>query len=390
MRFHFRGFVVAAIALASLVVTGCGENGSATYVYGPYSAQRSDSDYDRHPSRARGILAESLRLGERLVYATDVDPELTVGRGGGVMVDHTGVTGTMLSGPQQTALDDFQVLAGFGAIAANKPYTKAEQPEKFLAVSILSFADEQTAAAAARAMERMDFETNTDNAPVTVDAYPGALNHWRPGVPSVGSWLASKSLVIRVLAELPEPDLGRLTDMVARTLRRQLAELETFTPTPASEIAALRQDPEGLLMQLVATGDFTPDDRNFAVYGPRTFALLLGNPATDREANRDVTAIAVSYNKFLYRLRDGPAATAFADYENGLRGDAEYVPMRGIANRPTITCAQGTVVPQRQVEARRYRCVIRRDEFVAIVYSNADTDVRQLAAAQYALLGERS
>lgn len=389
MRFLFNRFAAATLGLMMIgTLLACGSNSSAAD-YGPYPAHRIDGIFDDRPSRARGILAESLRLGERVVLANDIDSELTVGRGGGVLVDHHGSKqGALLSGPQESALENYDVTAGFGALAANKPHSGEDEPEKFLAVSLIEFPDEQTAAAAARDMARADFQAVDTNTPVTVGSYPQALSHWQPGVPTVGSWMAWKSLVIRVLAELPDPDLGRLTDMVTRTYQRQLAELESFTATSAVNLPKLSLDPEKLLPRLVKTGDYTPNERTFALYGPRAFALLVDNPATSFNANaaRGVTAIGVSHNKFLYLARDSAAATGLAADLADRRGTVEYVPMRGIRD-VTATCSQAKS-PAPILEARRFRCIVVRDDLVALLYSNQETDIRRLASAQYAVMAD--
>ncbi|WP_306356514.1 MULTISPECIES: hypothetical protein [unclassified Nocardia] len=381
-----------ALAATAIVSAGCSDgNKDPARDFGPYPAQRIDGDYDDHPSRARGILVESLRLGEHLAYASEIDPVLTEGRGGGVIADYRGVS-SMISSPQRFALDDFSVLGAYGAIAADKGYGGDDQTETMLSITLIALPDEKSAAAAAAAMARADFETNADNVPVTVDAYPAALSHWRPGVPTIGSWLAWKSVVIRVFARIPEPNLEQLVDSATRAYGKQLADLESFTPTPEADIPNLRMDPDKLLPRLIKTGDYTPHDRLFAVYGPRAYSLLVDNPA-DALANyssRGVSSVAVSDNKFLFQLSDSAQAADVVAYLASVDDGLGYVPLRGVSGVPDITCHRATQPSTTQKEARRFRCLIARDEFVAQVFSNQETDVRQLAAAQYAALGEGS
>ncbi|MBF6235779.1 hypothetical protein IU474_01615 [Nocardia otitidiscaviarum] len=383
---------MALAAAVAVVSVGCsGENRDPGRDFGPYSAQRTNDDYDDHPSRARGILVESLRLGEHLAFASEIDPALTVGRGGGVIADYQGVS-SMISAPQRSALDGFPVLGAFGAIAADKSYGGDDQTETMLSITLIALPDEQIAATAAAAMARADFETNTDNVPVTVDAYPNALSHWRPGVPTIGSWLVWKSLVIRVYARVPEPNLERLVDAATRAYRKQLANLESFTPTPEAEVPNLRMDPGKLLPLLVKTGDSTPGDRDFAVYGRRAYSLLAGDPAEAlaNYSSRGVSAIAVSDNKFLFQLSDPDEAAEVVEYLAGVDDGLGYVPIRGVSGLPDITCHRATQPSTTQKEARRFRCLITRDGFVAKVFSNQESDIRRLAAAQYAVLGEGS
>ncbi|MFF2552627.1 hypothetical protein ACFVUS_16595 [Nocardia sp. NPDC058058] len=388
MRFRSGRFAVAALG-AVLLVSGCGGNSDDGVDYGSYPTHRISGDFDQRPSRARGILAESLRLGERIVLGNEVDPDLTAGRGGGVLVDSTGIDDSTLSGPQRAALKGYSILGGYSALSGNKPFDPAETSKKFLAVSLLAFPDEQTAAAAARDMEHADFLINPDNVPVVLDAYPAAINHWRPGVPTLGSWISWKSVVIRVFAELPEPDFGKLAQQVTKALQLQLAALERFTPTAASDLPNLRLDPDGLLPRLVKTDDYTPDEHTFAVYSTRAFAAASAKPAADFEANssRGLTSIAVSYNKMLYRLRDNTAAIEFTRHFIEAT-QTDFTPMKGVAERDSISCAQLKEPNPRSPDASRYRCLITRGEYVAKVFSNTDIDVRRLAAAEDSILSD--
>lgn len=378
--------VVFAILAAA---TGCGGTTEAAPGYGPYPAHRVDGDYDRVPSRARGILTESLRLGEHIAYPADIDPDLSQGHGGGVVADFLGVDET-LSTPQQQALKSYRVLGGFAALASNKPYLDNSAPRKFLSVAVLAFPDAATATSAAADMEHADFQADTDNVPVAVDAVPGAISHWRPGVANLGSWLAWKSLVIRVLAELPTPDLGSLTDLVARTYRRQEAALDSFTPTPATDVPALALDSGALLPRLVKTGDYVPDGKEFVVYGPHAYAVLSTSPTADAAdyTAHGVTAIAVSHNKYLYRTRDAAAAADLARSLSTHDGDSRYELIHGVPGQPDTTCAQATKSDGLILSPRRFRCLIVRAALVAEVYANTDIDVRQLAAAQFAVMGD--
>nr|WP_040855457.1 hypothetical protein [Nocardia niigatensis] len=335
------------------------------------------------------MLAESLRLGEHIMYGTDIDPELKVGRGGGVFANYLGVQHSVISGPEANAADAHDPLAAFGALSANKSNT-ADQSQKFLATSLLEFPDEAAAAAAATDMDRADFQANSDNVPVAVDAFPSAISHWRPGVPTLGSVMAYKTLVIRVYAQLPDPNLGQLVDMVTRSYQRQIDLLANYTPTPAADLPKLQIDPDKLLTRIVRTDDPTPVAMKFAVWGVHAYSALLGSPAADAAMNTDhgVTAVAVSYNKRLFKMRDAATAVKYAGYLGEPHDDAESTPISGVSGLSDVACRQLSKPSPNSLEARRFRCVVTRGAYVAMVYSNTDTDVRQLAAAQYSIMGE--
>ncbi|MEV6063521.1 hypothetical protein AB0L62_26260 [Nocardia asteroides] len=382
---RYRSRCLAALLSLTLLTAACGDE-SAELDHGGYALEPVPGDFDDAPSRVRGSLVESVRIGERLVFAERVDPDLVEGDGGGVVVGVRGVD-ELLSGVQKTALQPFDVLAGFGAIGSNgRPDN--EQQHKLLSITILSLPDAEQAGAAAQAMAAADFGANTENAPLPLPDYPAALSHWRPGVPTVGSWLVWKNLVIRLYAKVVDPRPEVLTDLLTRTYRAQLAELDTFVPTPAAELAALKLDSEHLLTRVVKTGEYWPDRWDFLVYGPRTYALLLDKPSARlREFEQSkIDAVAVSYNKFLHRASDEQAARTYAEAEEKLLLSADFTPMAAVSAPAGVSCYRASRPNTEVSAARRFACLVRYDEFVVRVYSNQETDVRQLAVAQYALL----
>ncbi len=382
---RYRSRCVVALLSLTLLIAACGDE-SAALDHGGYALDPIPGDFDDAPSRVRGSLVESVRIGERLLFADRVDPDLVEGDGGGVVVGVRGVD-ELLSGVQQTALQPFDVQAGFGAIGSNGR-SDNEQQHKLLSITILSLPDAEQAGAAAQAMAAADFGANTENAPLPLPDYPAALSHWRPGVPTVGSWLVWKNLVIRLYAKVVDPRPEVLTDLLTRTYRAQLAELDTFVPTPAADLAALKLDSEHLLTRVVKTGEYWPDRWDFLVYGPRTYALLLDKPSARlREFEQSkIDAVAVSYNKFLHRASDEQTARTYAEAEERLLLSADFTAMSEVPGPDGVSCYRASRPNTEVSAARRFACLVRRDEFVVRVYSNQETDVRQLAVAQYALL----
>lgn len=382
---RYRSRCLAALLSLALLTAACGDD-SAVLDHGDYALEPVPGDYDDAPDRLRGSLAESVRIGERVLFADRVDPELAVGDGGGVIVGLHGVT-DMLSGVQRQALLPFDVLAGFGATGSNGQPDN-EQKEKYLSIAILSLPDADQANAAAQAMAAADFGANTENAPVPLPDYPAALSHWRPGVPTVGSWLVWKNLVIRVFVKVVDPRPEVLGDLLTRTYRAQLAELDGFVPTSAADVATLKIDSGQLLTRLVKTGEYWPGKWEFVVYGPRVSALMLDKPTVrlrEFEAS-SVGAVAVSYNKFLHRAGDERAAHTFAAAEEKQLLDADYTAISNGSGLPGVSCYRAARPSTTVIDARRFACLVRHNEFVVRVYSNQETDIRQLAVAQYALL----
>lgn len=385
MLVRYRSRCLAALLSLALLTAACGDE-PAALDHGGYALEPVPGDFDDAPSRVRGSLVESVRIGERLLFADRVDPDLIEGDGGGVVVGPNGVD-ELLSGVQKTALDPFDVLAGFGAIGSNGQLDN-EQKDKLLSITILSLPDAEQAGAAAHAMAAADFGANAENAPLPpLPEYPAALSHWRPGVPTVGSWLVWKNLVIRVYAKVIDPRAEVLTDLLTRTYRAQLAELDTFVPTPPADLATLKLDSGHLLTRMVKTGEYWPDRWEFMVYGPRSYALLLDKPSArlrDFEAS-SIDAVAVAHNKFLHRAKDQDAAQTHAENEEKVLLAADYTAITAPA-LAGVSCFRAARPNTEVSAARRFVCVVRRNEFVVRMYSNQESDVRQLAVAQYALL----
>ncbi|MFD4428498.1 hypothetical protein [Nocardia sp. NPDC058497] len=387
MRFGLSRVAVPAVLLVSVLVA-CGDE-SVGPDYGPYSTARIPADYDAGLSNGRGILVESLRLGERVSFADQIDPDLTSTGSGGVLVDHRGLVPgrNILSGAQSAAAGKHDILGAFGVFADNGQ--AADKDAKFVSISLLAFPSEDIARTAVAEMARADFEQNPGNQPLVLPEYPGALTHWYPSVPTVGSWLTWKSLVIRVYAKVLEPRADLLSEVVAKTYRTQLADLAGFTPTPQADLAALRIDPDGLLARVVQTGEAELDDKTFAVYGPRALALMMSRPskalATFRAAS--VSQIAVAHDHYLRRTGSPEIAAAEADRLTR-EGNEDYLAMPGIESLPTVSCWKAKFPLRGSHKASRFKCIVYRGVDLALVYSYLESDVRHLAAAQYALLAQ--
>ena len=124
---------LAPLLSLTLLTAACGDNAAPDH--GDYALEPVAGDYDDAPNTVRGTLVESVRIGERLLFADRVDPQLTYGNGGGLIVGVHGVD-DLLSGVQRTALGPFDVLAGYGAIASNGQ-SDNESKHKLLSIAIL-------------------------------------------------------------------------------------------------------------------------------------------------------------------------------------------------------------------------------------------------------------
>ncbi|MFF2552646.1 hypothetical protein ACFVUS_16690 [Nocardia sp. NPDC058058] len=369
----------------------CGNDGKATdhdstLDVGTYSTQPLDSSYDDRPSYGRGVLVESLRLGARAAFGSEIAPEFSAGHGGIVLATEDGIRNA--DGIMAPAMAPFHPMGAFITDAAETPYVGEHDKHYELSIGLVSFPDEQSATDAAVALAQNDLGMNGKNELVGLPDYPAALSHWRPGVPNLGSWMAWKSVVIAVFVQSRQANLDQLTAFVSKAYQQQLAKLDGYVPVARDQLPMLKLDQDKLLTRLVKTNDARPDQRDFAVYSPRGFAGLGTDPvAAAREyGDAGVKAIAVSDNKYLYDLRDTAAAR---DFTTRLAKDptiSKFVPMAGVPGAADISCFKATQPNPTVAAARRFRCVIPHEEVVAEVFSTEESDVRQLAAAQYTVL----
>lgn len=397
---RFRLHRLAAVAVAAVVAgtaAGCGGNDSpagnsaSATDFGPYSAQPPANSYDNGPSRARGQLVESLRLGEHIVFGSEIAPEVSAQRFAQVPLGERGSWDSGIQPHQMQAALPFNPYAGFISEMSETPYLGAHLAHPMVRVTLLAFPDDASAAAAAPAMAAADFALNSENTPVSVPDQPTALTHWIPNYADIGSWLAYKSVVIHVIAQSEEKSLDKLTALLSKTYQAQVRKLANYAPVALADVENLPLDRDKLLTRLVSTDNTTADGRTFAVYGPTVFAVMTStDPATlARELeSRGVTAIAVSDNKYLYKLRDADARKGFATSLIDTPTVSKYARMDGISDAPELTCFQAAAPNPTEAQARRYRCLIPHENLIAEVFSDQEADVRHLAAAEYALLKE--
>lgn len=384
-RYRARGLAV----LTSLVlgVSGCGEATPAPDL-GPYSTARAAADYDGKASAARGILVESLRIGERLVFAQQIDSDLTHGRGGGVIVDHAGASGP-LSPAARTALQPFEVLGGYSAVAGNSAQL-GQQPGKSLTVTVLALPSDELAVAAAQAMAAADFGSEAGNSMLAIPNVLAAQGYWQSRVKIATAWTTWKSLVLVVNAKFENARASQLVDMLDRTVKEQVSGLSGFMPTRSADLPNLKMDPDELLTDLVRTGTNTPDKLEFAVYGPRAYALLLDRPSQRLSEYREfkVDAVAVAHNNQLFRAEDGDAADSLQHaIESELKATG-YESMDAGAGVTGVPCYRATQPDARVIDARHYACLLRHGAYVWRINGNQEVPVRQMAAAQAALSRE--
>jgi hypothetical protein len=407
--------VMAAVAVSAVLVAGCGGNGGK-----PAASSSSPSpsvawsildtgSYSKLPrklgpvaSEEEGRMAEAQRMSEAVADPSTLDPSLVVETDRGPLISPSDVARDIALN-QNPVIEP--VLKKYGMICAHFALARSEKIRsapgapavdlKTIVIMLVRFPDEAAAGNAAVEMDAVDFAVSPQNVPVPITKYPQAHGHWRPSHPSMASTLAHGPFVIQVEAQNPTPNLQTLTDMVEKTFDAEIALLDRFQPTPVNQIGTLPRDPDKLLGRLV---DLTPGTEpslslRFGSLGANGASSLQNErERKDRvyeKAGVDLIAYwAVDKQGFadIVRARDRDAASTLMDQD--ISGDSEKHdhPIDGPQGLPDAKCFERKKDAYKDDLSGRFACYLRYDRYEAYVVSGDATDVRQRAAAQYALL----
>lgn len=387
-------------------VTGCGatiggwagpsEIDVRTLDVGSYDVRPLDIHVDFRPGFVNAPQAAGMRLADYVVTADQVDPRLTKREkagsfSAGVLADAIGDGAEMVA----TAKRD-TMLYGFSTAGSDKDsgwgfsgWPKPEKPSStVLALSVMQFNDAAGAARAATDFFNTDFALYKDqNQPVPLAKYPDAHAHWRPGTPSIRSFLAHGSYVVSVLALTPAPDLNSLTALTEKALDTEFPLLDRLPPITDEDTVKLPWDPDYLLSRALNTGQTGRpqygDDNG--VFGPH--AVLHYMP--DRKiAAQSVAALkanefAKTADALVLRTDDADAAKKAVTDRITFQGGGPAVDP--VPKVPASTCVENTGRETGFGGPKRYTCIVAYRNYVGYVTSNQLVDVHQRAAAQYAL-----
>ncbi|MFC9996741.1 hypothetical protein [Nocardia sp. NPDC127526] len=384
--------ITTATCLAlTAVLAGCGTEGTPvageidvrTLDAGSYPVNRYSYD---QPAGDKAALLEGMRMAEAVVPTARIDQSLSHGRGGLVLKDVQDVIGVSnLSSSARPILENRGFLAGFAASGSDKP-DKADDTvdptSTAVTLRLLRFPSTDNAKLAAREIADADFNVALEqNRKLTLPEYPDAFIHWRPGVANIGVSMARKEFVISVFLMRPQAQEADLLAWVKKTLDAEVAAVDAFQATPENAIDALPVDPGGMLAR-VLTSDrdkHTPDPDVFAVFG----ANMLIHPAGDQNLrtrlvqDTGMDAMASVDDNFLFRARD---AAASAELASGLIASLGETTDNGAApdKVPGAKCVKR--------KSGDYRCYVVYKRYVGVVNAETESEVRTMAAAQYALL----
>jgi hypothetical protein len=401
---------IAMVAGISALVGGCGGTGSpppkppTSSKPAPAAVDLSTLDTGKYSTIPRklgqvlsedeGRIAEATRMGEAVIDPTKVDPSL-VKKSFSESSASASEAAHDISRNGRAIVEP--VLTKYGMIALHLEQAASEEEgmdRKLISVILLRFPDETSAGSAAVEMDAADFAVNRENVAVPITKYPTAHGHWRPSDPTMASTMAHGPFVVQVNVENPTPNLQTLTGMVEKTFDEEIALLDKFQPTPVNGIAKLPKDPDGLIGRLVnLTPGIEPTlSKSVGTYGPN--GALTNQTERQHKARVYETAgvdrLALWYDDKLgyseiLRARDPDAATKLLNDLIATNADPD-VPIDGPRGLPDAKCFENKNPDESGQPELRFYCKVPYDRYVAVVSSADQADVRQRAAAQYALL----
>jgi hypothetical protein len=347
-----------------------------------------------------GRIIESVRMGEGVINPYDIDKAFSFGHPSPVPTpgDTTGI----LAEAARPVLTNRGMIAGY-TVGGSDIVDAGLQPiigkSKSLRITVLRLPDVAAAGSAAQEIESADIAISPDNVAVSIPKHAGALSHWRPQVPTLGTTIAHGQYVVALYIIHPTPDLPAMTAIATATLDAELARLDQFVPTPADKLSSLGFDGDGMLRRTLPAQpgrwpypSITAIDRGTVagyggahaasgvVYGPSgadQWTRDISDTSPDRAV---VDSMAVVDDRWVLRLQDPRRARAYFDASSAeFAKTAEVVPAPKAV--PDAACFRS-----RDARLEYYYCQVMDGRYVANVNATDEKTVQQMAAAQYALL----
>ncbi|MFE6923302.1 hypothetical protein ACFVAV_19895 [Nocardia sp. NPDC057663] len=393
----------AAVAVVAAVAVTCGTAGLSASVPGTAVAGEVDvrpfdiGNYSVEPlefhsayrhSVENGTELAIMRLAGHMVTGYEVDAKIAFGTGFKPIAKPADYTTRAAQADLQGVLQRNQLVYGLlaSASASDKADLDTARGAVGFSIAVFQFPDATAAAAAAAEFEAVDFGVAAeDNTRVQLAGYPSARSHWRPEVRSLGTRLAHGAYMIDLTAQESAPDLAALTTLTERVLAKQLPLLDSLPPLSRRDIYRLEDDPSGLLRRtLNETGSRLPrfpraDRLYLAVLNRRGTILVQQDQAAIGRTYDEAGVDGVAFVDATILLRARDPAAAHTLQRNLTEGKPGVI--AGPDGVPDTVCRQVDLVRQ-----SKYSCNVRYGRYVATVVSDQIADVRQRAAAQYALL----
>ncbi|WP_378737298.1 hypothetical protein [Nocardia brasiliensis] len=333
--------------------------------------------------QARMIEAE--RLGNFVPAPLDIDPRFVHGNAfvATVFIEPKYSLGKIM------AVDRFAEAAP-DFVAGFQSYGRTEKDARGIDLmnAVMIFPDEQKAAAAAAALERVDYEASDRNTSVAIPKYPAAHAHWQPHQQSIGSWYATGKFVVYtwiydyLKIYIEKVDLPALVALVEKSLDTVVPSITKFDPTPPDQLMTLPIDLDGMLERTIARPKEDAWLNPPGAYHGRTALHFVNNPAgTLRDIEKAGVDRYATNGVDLYRARDAAAASTLQKDLGGL--SKRFKRVESPAHLPAADCQEYI---GRGNLAIRFYCSVAYGRYAAFSASHQLLDAQQRISAEYTLL----
>ncbi|MEU7142980.1 hypothetical protein ABZ942_26285 [Nocardia sp. NPDC046473] len=387
-------YALVLAAVLTFVSGGCGAEEPTTDHPAPAVdlGKLDVGNYDTNPRQLGAVksleqarIIEAERLGNFVPVPRDIDPRFAYSNPfiATVFTDPKFALGRIMAVDRfAEAAPDF--VAGFQAFGRT-----VEGPRGIdLMNAVMIFPDEQKAADAAVALERVDYEASDRNTTVAIPKYPAAHAHWQPNQQSIGSWYATGKFVVYTWIYdylkifLEKVDLPTLVALVQKSLDTVVPSISKFNPTPPDKLMSLPIDLDGMLNRTIARPKEDAWLNPPGAYNARTALHFVNDPTgTLRDIEKAGADRYADNGVELYRARDAAAAET-------LRQDIGRLTKRfkkadSPAELPAAECREYI---GRGNLAIRFYCSVSYDRYAAFSASHQLLDAQQRIAAEYTLL----
>jgi serine/threonine protein kinase len=407
---RLRWTMIAAAAIVVALVAGIGiwrltSGTSPQAIDSTQAVDLNKLDVGRYPTEPRplpgpptedeGRMLEAFRLAEGIANPFDVDPKLSY------------VLGLPVPGPKQAAtamagtatpivqpvlekrgmisaylVDGYSVPSGDFSDATNKDA---------MGILVASFPNPESATLAAAEIDATDFAVNPENQHLEIPGYPQSKAHYRPGYTNLVATTAQDRLVVHIFYGRVTSDpvgVSDLTLMVQRVLDKQLPLMDKVNPVADAALTLAAVDPDHMFSRAFVAGPQPAISNDFATIGPQAVYICASSEDLKQRmfGQNGVDRCTDTPSGRLLRARDDAAATALlAKLVESAKNDLDRE-IESPAGLTTAKCHEQKQTVWSNDQDFRFVCWVSFGRYVAFVFSGKENDVRQRAAAQYAIL----
>jgi hypothetical protein len=343
------------------------------------------------PSLPNGVVLEGIRMSDAVADTSQFNSSLTYLWQAGPIRD-TASSLPFVGVAGKRVLDRLGWVAGYRAHYADRPRPPggdAPPSSVRLSIMLLRFPDDAAARQAAAALELVNWDDFGQTVAAPLPTHPEIAARYTPGTGALLLDTEMGPFVLRLALDAAPDGIEKRIGELDAVVDEEHTLLQSFAPTPVGQIPALPSDPDGLLARMVATDPARAPAPSsaFAVYGA-TGALRDQTPAMRKERRYEqwgVQRFAISGDQRLYRLPDNRAAKemAAAFVAESQAGEREIDDDR---NLPETRCFRADPP---SADAPAYSCRMVFDNIYTVVRAGTEDGVKEMAAAQYALLATR-